>query len=120
MQGDSATLEVQGKSVTVRLRELQKIEAREVVEHPSREVTIHVVQSTDPELNLVGKTAEEAVIALDKYLDRAFVSRLREVRIIHGFGTGRLKAAVGDFLRDHTHVEKFVVEGGVTRVTLRG
>lgn len=119
VEGDTATLEVQGKSVTVRLRELQKIETREVVEHPSREVSLHVVQSTDPELNLVGQSTEEAVIALDKYLDRAFVSRLREVRVIHGFGTGRLKAAVGEALHGHPHVEKFSVEGGTTHVILK-
>ncbi|HEV8376970.1 MAG TPA: Smr/MutS family protein [Candidatus Polarisedimenticolia bacterium] len=60
-----------------------------------------------PELNLIGKTVEEALPMLDKYLDDASLSRLSPVRIIHGMGTGRLRAAVRSFLEAHPHVESF-------------
>ena len=61
---------------------------------------------TDParELMLLGKTVEEALEAVDRFLDRSVLDQAAEVRIIHGHGTGRLKAAVRKFLNGHTHV----------------
>ncbi|HSR68904.1 MAG TPA: endonuclease MutS2 [Acidobacteriota bacterium] len=72
-----------------------------------------------PQLNLIGRTVEEAVIEADKYLDQAVLSEHREVRIIHGHGTGRLKEAVGEFLKTHPHVRSYKRDGGATFVTLR-
>ena len=59
------------------------------------------------ELNLIGKTTDEAVDLADKFLDEAFLNGLSEVRIIHGHGTGALRKAVAEFLRDHPHVARF-------------
>jgi DNA mismatch repair protein MutS2 len=90
-----------------------------VIQRPSPQVMIQVVRDTDPELNLIGKTIDEAEFEIDKFLDRAFVSRLSEVTIIHGFGTGRLKSFVSRFLSSHPQVESYRVEGGVTRAQLK-
>jgi DNA mismatch repair protein MutS2 len=119
VEGTQVRVQVAGKSMTTRLQDLRKIETREVEEKPSREITIRVVESTDPELSLIGLTVEEAEENLDKFLDRAFISRLPEVRIIHGFGTGRLKRSVSQLLSRHPHVQEFEVEGGATRVMLK-
>ncbi|HEY8205251.1 MAG TPA: Smr/MutS family protein [Pyrinomonadaceae bacterium] len=59
------------------------------------------------ELNLIGKTTDEAVDLADKFLDQAFLNGLSEVRIIHGHGTGALRKAITDFLADHPHVARF-------------
>jgi DNA mismatch repair protein MutS2 len=59
------------------------------------------------ELNLIGKTTDEAVDLADKFLDDAFLNGLSEVRIIHGHGTGALRKAVAEFLKDHPHVARF-------------
>ena len=56
---------------------------------------------------------------LDKYLDRAFLSRLTEVSVVHGQGTGKLRSSLRDFLRNHPHVDRIEVEGGLTRVSLK-
>jgi DNA mismatch repair protein MutS2 len=56
------------------------------------------------ELNLIGLRVEPALEELDVYLDRALLSPLREVRVVHGFGTGRLRQAVRDRLRTHPAV----------------
>lgn len=53
-----------------------------------------------PELNIIGKTVDEGLSVLDKYLDDAYLSHLPQVTIIHGRGTGALKNAV------HTHLKK--------------
>ncbi len=60
-----------------------------------------------PELNIIGKTVDEALPELDKYLDDAYLAHLPQVRIIHGRGTGALKKAVTNFLRTYKHVAKY-------------
>src|SRR5439155_22780795 len=60
------------------------------------------------ELNLIGKTTDEAVDLVDKFLDEAFLNGQTEVRIIHGHGTGALRRAVTKFLAGHPHVARFV------------
>lgn len=57
------------------------------------------------ELNLIGCTVEEGTEKLDKFLDDAAVAGHREVRVVHGHGTGRLRVALRDLLASHPHVE---------------
>jgi DNA mismatch repair protein MutS2 len=56
------------------------------------------------EINLIGRTVDEATEELEKYLDRAFLAGLPRVRVIHGHGAGILRRAVRDFLKGHPHV----------------
>lgn len=58
----------------------------------------------DKELNLIGRRVEPALEELDIYLDRALLSPHPEVRVVHGFGSGRLRRAVREHLRDHPAV----------------
>lgn len=60
-----------------------------------------------PELNLIGKTTDEALSILDKYLDDAYLSHLPQVTIIHGRGTGALKNAVHQYLQRTKYVKSF-------------
>ena len=79
-----------------------------------------------PEINLLGMTADEAISALDKYLDDAYISHLTQVRIVHGKGTGVLRKAVSDHLRRMGIIESYrlgeIGEGdtGVTIATFKG
>ncbi|MCI8584137.1 MAG: endonuclease MutS2 [Dorea sp.] len=63
--------------------------------------------SVSPEINLLGKTVDEAVSELDKYLDDAYMARLSPVRIVHGKGTGALRNGIHTYLRRQKHVKKF-------------
>ena len=80
---------------------------------------------TSNELNLIGKTTDEAVDLTDKFLDAAFLNGLSEVRIIHGHGTGALRKAITEFLSDHPHVARFASApqdkggAGATQVELK-
>ena len=56
------------------------------------------------EINLIGRTVDEAKDELEKYLDRAFLAGLPKVRVIHGHGAGILRRGVREFLKDHPHV----------------
>ena len=59
------------------------------------------------ELNLVGKTVYEAIAELDKYLDDAYLSHISPVRIVHGKGTGALRAGVHNYLKRQKHVKYY-------------
>jgi DNA mismatch repair protein MutS2 len=56
------------------------------------------------EINLIGRTVDEATEELEKYLDHAFLAGLPRVRIIHGHGAGILRRGVREFLKGHPHV----------------
>lgn len=81
--------------------------------------------SVSPEINLLGMTVDEAVSVLDKYLDDAAIAHLDEVRVVHGKGTGALRAGVQNFLRKNKHVQSYRLgeygegDAGVTIVKLK-
>jgi DNA mismatch repair protein MutS2 len=77
------------------------------------------------ELLLLGRTIDEALPLIDRFLDASVRSGRTEVRVVHGHGTGRLKVAVRAHLKGHPHVDAFRPGGdgeggdGATVVTLR-
>ncbi|MCT4594086.1 MAG: endonuclease MutS2 [Anaeromicrobium sp.] len=76
-------------------------------------------------LDLRGQSLEDALVETDKYLDDAYIANLTEVTIIHGKGTGILRAGITQLLKKHKHVDKFRIGGfseggsGATIVTLK-
>lgn len=80
--------------------------------------------SVSTEINLLGKTVDEAVAELDKYLDDALLSHLNTVRVIHGKGTGALRKGIHEYLRWQKHVKSYHLaefgegDAGVTIVEL--
>jgi DNA mismatch repair protein MutS2 len=67
-----------------------------------------VDQHVASELNVIGRTTDEAVDAVDKFLDEASLASLSQVRIVHGHGTGALRRAIAGLLSDHPHVARFL------------
>ena len=63
--------------------------------------------SISTEINLLGKTVDEAVAELDKYLDDAYIAHMKSVRIVHGKGTGALRKGVHNYLKRQKHVASF-------------
>ena len=63
--------------------------------------------TVSPEINLIGKTTDEAIALLDKYLDDAYIAHLSSVRIVHGKGTGALRSAVQKHLRRLRYIRSF-------------
>lgn len=59
------------------------------------------------EINLIGKTTDEAIATLDKYLDDAYLSHLSQVRVVHGKGTGALRQAVHSHLKHLKYVASY-------------
>lgn len=63
--------------------------------------------SISTEINLLGKTVDEAIAELDKYLDDAYIAHLKSVRVVHGKGTGALRKGVHNYLKRQKHVASF-------------
>lgn len=81
--------------------------------------------AVSPEINLIGLTVDEAVPELDKYLDDAYLAHLPKVRVVHGRGTGALRAGVHNHLKRLKYVKEFHLgefgegDSGVTIVTFK-
>ena len=77
------------------------------------------------EINLIGKNSDDAIAALDKYLDDAYLAHLHEVRVVHGKGTGALRKAVGNYLKHSPYVKSYSLgeygegDAGVTIVKFK-
>lgn len=63
--------------------------------------------SVSTEINLIGKTVDETIALLDKYLDDAYLAHLPSVRIVHGKGTGALRSAVQSHLKRQSYIKSF-------------
>ena len=108
IDGAKAVLNVNGRKMTVELRDLvpfenQKPETRN--QKASRVTTSSDLEAAiGAELNLIGQHIDDALEASDKFLDRALLEGKQAVRIIHGFGTGALRKALREHLRRHPAV----------------
>ncbi|MBQ9428203.1 MAG: endonuclease MutS2 [Clostridia bacterium] len=84
-----------------------------------------VVRAFSPELDIRGMYGDEGCLALDKYIDEAILAGVHSVRVIHGKGTGALKAAIWQFLRGDARIDSFRIgafgegDGGVTVVEIK-
>ena len=123
--GGEAEVRVRDKKLRLPVESLEPLPERAPtapssgpVSNPSYGLTLKEVPK---ELNLIGCTVEEALERADKFLDDAFLSEHREVRLIHGHGTGRLKSALREWLTGHAQVanQKSENRGGVTVVELK-
>lgn len=78
-----------------------------------------------PEINLIGQTTQEGIVNLEAYIDKALLAGVHEIRIIHGYGTGKLREAVRATLKTHPHIKDFrdgiygEGERGVTIATIK-
>ena len=124
-----AEVDVRGKRLRARVDELRVVTpAAAVSAQPSRvrvNVDLQPREGSLTEINVIGAHADEAVTRVERFLDAAMLSELKSVRIIHGYGTGQLRRAIGEFLRMQPYVAHFAPApdnqggGGVTVVELK-
>jgi DNA mismatch repair protein MutS2 len=130
IKGDEVEVRVKALRFREKLANLELVESErqeqgklEKLKH-AQHTEIHLrsaEQKSDSELNVIGQTTDEAVEAVDKFLDEASLASLSQVRIVHGHGTGALRRAIGDLLRGHPHVARFIAappDQGGTGATL--
>lgn len=117
---DKGDLSIQVGIMSVRsnINDIERSESKEEVKVEKKTKSINKAKSKNisSEINLIGRTVDEAILLLDKYLDDAYLARLKEVRIIHGKGTGTLRGAVRKYLQNSKHVIEYreadYTEGG--------
>ena len=107
----------QGMSLNVKLSQIQKYQKLKKKKINQTQSLFKTTKLVKLECNLIGLRVEEALNELDKYLDDAIVARYKEVRIIHGSGTGALRNAVHDYLNRRKEIKSYRLgglgEGGV-------
>lgn len=99
------------------------VSAPSLQQSSSSKIKMNKTFSISPEINLLGRTTDEAIAELDKYLDDAYLAHLSSVRIVHGKGTGALRKAVHNHLKRLKYVKSYRLgeygegDSGVTIVT---
>ena len=136
IKGDEAEVRVKSLRLREKLENLELVEVVAPVKTSGRfsklrntrgpEVQLSTSDTpTRSELNVIGQRADEAVDAVDKFLDAASLAGTSQLRIVHGHGTGALRRAIGELLKDHPHVARFAAApqdqggSGATVVELR-
>jgi len=150
IHGKQAEVDVRGKRLRAALKDLRGI-GGSVSRNPADEdprnraanrragssgagpagTTVHVNVDLQPrdgslsELNVIGCSVDEALTRLDKFIDESTVTDQHELRIVHGHGTGQLRRAIAEFLKDHPLVARISTApqnqggGGATIVELK-
>jgi DNA mismatch repair protein MutS2 len=125
---DGDTVEVQGPSARLRLNRARLVRDARVDATPPAAPPVEtrpVARAIGPEVDVRGQRADAACAAVREYVDAAAMAGLETVRIVHGRGTGALRAAVRDELDRHPLVARAQIAGpdeggdGATIATLR-
>ncbi len=98
--------EVDVKDLELLEQETKTAKKEAAITH-ARNMKMAKAMTISPELNLIGKTVDEAMGVLDKYLDDAYLAKLHQVTIIHGVGTGALRNAVQNHCKRSKYVKNY-------------
>jgi DNA mismatch repair protein MutS2 len=124
IHGRHAEVDVRGKRLRAALADLRVV-GKASAPRASVRVDLQPRTGSLTELNVVGCTVEEALTRTSRFLDETMLTDMREVRVIHGHGTGQLRRAITEFLKEHPLVARFEHPrleqggGGVTVVELK-
>jgi DNA mismatch repair protein MutS2 len=130
IQGHHVEIDVRGKRLRASLKDVRLVGAPSQAgggPAPKVRVTVELQprEGLLSELNVIGCTVEEAVDRLARFLDDTLITDVREIRVVHGHGTGQLRRGVQAFLKEHPLVQKFYAApdkqggGGATIVELK-
>ena len=128
IDGNRAEIDVRGKRIQAKLKELRVISGPQKHASPARvrvNVDLKPREGMLSEINVIGLTVDQAIDRVSRFLDDTLVTDLQEVRIVHGHGTGQLRKGIGAFLKTHPQVEKHYPApenqggGGATIVELK-
>ena len=110
VDGSRAYLSSGGKRIQVDVADLMPVETAEKSRN-ARTIERETQTLSEPdiaaELNLIGRRVEEAIDESDKFIDRSLMDGRGAIRLIHGHGTGKLKKALRDYLKQHRGVKSF-------------
>jgi len=112
--------------MNLKIDDLQKAKSEKNNKDLNQRYTkISKTKNVKTEINVIGMNVDEAVFIIDKYLDDCTLANLKEIRIVHGKGTGKLREGIQAFLKTNMHVKSYRIgnygegEMGVTVVQLK-
>ena len=117
--------------IRAKISELSLVIDEKKAQTTKKKERVQIIKTLTPkpapslELNVIGKTVLEAIPEVELFIDSAVLANLEEVRIVHGVGTGKLRAGIQEFLRTHKRVESYRYgkygegETGVTIVKIK-
>lgn len=112
---DSGNLTVQAGIMKINVNisnlQLEKDTREEILTQRYARIEKAKATQVPHQLDLRGKTLDETLLDIDKYLDDVYLAGIPSVTIIHGKGTGVLRSGVKEFLKNHTHVKSFRTGG---------
>jgi DNA mismatch repair protein MutS2 len=125
-----ADVDVRGKRMRAKVEDLRVLVPAASGAAPKAQVRVNIAMAprdtaVSSEINVIGANSEDAVGRVERFLDDAAVNDLKNLRIIHGYGTGALRRSIAEFLRVHPYVSNFGPApdnqggGGVTVVELK-
>lgn len=118
------TTEVSADDLYYSISEINRKVAHRKMQQSEPKTVINT-RRIDNEINVIGQTVDEAVANVDKFIDQSMLAGLKQIWVIHGMGTGRLRAGLHEFFRHNPNVLEFRLgkygegESGVTVVTLK-
>jgi DNA mismatch repair protein MutS2 len=125
VHGNHAEIDMNGKRLRAAVRDLRVIGGAAASAKVKVNIDLQPRAGSLTEINVIGCTVDEALSRLEKFLDESTVTDQQVLRIIHGHGTGQLRRAVAEFLKEHPLVARFEAAkmeqggGGVTVVELK-
>jgi DNA mismatch repair protein MutS2 len=125
LKGKQAEIDVKGKRLRAPISDLRAIGAASAQGSVRVNIDLQPRQGSLSELNVIGCNVDEALTRLEKFIDDSTVTGTGELRIIHGHGTGQLRRAVAEFLKEHPLVARVETApqnqggGGAVIVTLK-
>ena len=127
ISGGTAEVDVRGKRMRAPAAELRVLGGAPRAEKATVRVNVNL-QPRDAlltEINLIGCNVDEALTRTERFLDETLVTEQKTIRVVHGHGTGQLRRAIADLLKDHPQVASFHLAppgqggGGVTVIELK-
>jgi DNA mismatch repair protein MutS2 len=125
LHGKQAEIDVRGKRLRAAVRDLRVIDGPPLAARVNVHVDLQPREGSLTELNVIGSTVDEALTRLEKFLDESTMTDQHTIRVIHGHGTGQLRRAIGEFLKNHPLVARYQLApqdqggGGATIVELK-
>jgi len=107
LHGKQAEVDVRGKRLRAAVKDLRAIAGAAAPATVRVNVDLQPREGLLSELNVIGTSVDEALMRVEKFLDESTVTDLRELRIVHGHGTGQLRRAISAFLKEHPLVSRF-------------
>ena len=125
-KSNEVKIQVGFMTMNAKLSDLTILSAQKEEKHNSKaSYSNNKAKSVSSEINVIGLTVDEAIPIVDKYIDDCYMAGLEQARIVHGKGTGKLRAGIQSYLKKHPHVKTFRPgtfgegEMGVTVISLK-